>query len=112
MKNKTLCQLASLCLILGITLAVPVAASAKGKTKLPHAPKKEVPVIHEKVTAISDTSITVTAKEAHTYSIGQFTEILVNGQRGTAKDIKVGMLATVGHDSSNKATNINVHGGS
>ncbi len=113
MKNKTIRQFASLCLIAGITVALPAAAAAKGKSNAntPHAPKKEVPVFHDKVSAVSDTSISVKGKEEHTYSIGQFTEILVNGQRATAKEIKIGMFVTVGADSNKKATMINAHGG-
>ena len=109
MKTKIVRQLTLLCLIFGITVVLPTAATAKGKPRTPAAPKKEVPLDHDKVSAISDTSITVKGKSEQTYTIGQFTEILVNGVRATAKDIKIGMSVTVGADSAHKATNINAH---
>ena len=109
MKTKIVRQLTLLCLIFGITVVLPTAATAKGKPRTPAAPKKEVPLDHDKVSAISDTSITVKGKSEQTYTIGQFTEILVNGVRDTAKDIKIGMSVTVGADSAHKATNINAH---
>lgn len=112
MKNKTISRIASLCLIFGIALTLPTLVTAKNNLgNHPPVAKKPEPPVHDKVSAVSDTSITVKGKEEHTYSIGQFTEILVNGQHSKAKDVKVGMFVMVGADSSNKATNINAHGG-
>lgn len=98
-------QLATLVIAFGLTFAPVPSIQAKGGAK--PAKKKEIPPNHSLVTAISDTSITVSTKAgAQTYTIGEFTTIMVNGKRGKASDIKVGMRAVVGGDSSKKATNI------
>lgn len=81
---------------------------AKGTAYKP-APKKVIPPNHSTVSAISDTSITVSTKNGeHTYTISEFTDIIVDGKRAKASDIQVGMIAMVGADSSKKATTITV----
>ena len=92
-------------LAIGLVLA-PASAYSKGRAPAPA--KKEPPKPnHSTVTAISDTSITVSTKNgAQTYTIGPFTEIRVNGVKAKASEIQVGMIAMVGADSSKKATSI------
>lgn len=75
--------------------------------------KKEAPVPKAPVIAsVTPTAITVTEdKGTKTYTITQFTEINVNGQRATIADLKPGMGVTVtlGTDAS-KASRINASG--
>jgi hypothetical protein len=75
--------------------------------------KKEVPLPKAPVIAsVTPTAITVTEDKAtKTYTITQFTEINVNGQKATVADLKAGMVAnvTIGMDPS-KAGRINATG--
>ena len=99
--------IATFIIAIGFIFAPASAVFAKGNSNKPAA-KKEIPPNHSTVSAISDSSITVTTKGgSHTYSIGEYTTVIVDGQHGKASDIKVGMRATVGGDSSKKATTIN-----
>ncbi len=99
-------HIATFIIAVGLVFAPASEILAKGKTHKPAA-KKVIPPNHSTVSAISDSSITVSTKGgAHTYSIGEFTNIIVDGQRAKASDIKKGMLAMVGADSSKKATSI------
>ena len=104
--NNSLRHLCSVVLILGITLTLPLNLSAANKGK----PKKQDPVVHDTVSIVNDTSITVAGKkESKTYAITQSTEIIVNGQHATAKAIEIGMLVMVGADSKGTASLINAH---
>ena len=104
--NKTLNATSAIILFLVIALAIPLNLSAKGKG----TPKKQDPVVHDTVSQVDDTSITVAGKkDSKTYAITSFTEINVDGQHATAKSIQVGMLVMVGADSNGKATLINAH---
>lgn len=100
-------HIATFVIAIGLIFAPASAVFAKARAYKPAA-KKEIPPNHSTVSAISDSSITVSTKGgSHTYSIGEYTTIIVDGQRGKASDIKVGMRATVGGDSSKKASTIN-----
>jgi hypothetical protein len=100
-------HLAIFVIVIGLVFAPASEIFAKGKSQKP-APKKEIPPNHSVVTDISDSSITISTKGgSHTYSIGEYTTIIVDGVRGKASDIKKGMRATVGADSAKKATTIN-----
>jgi hypothetical protein len=60
--------------------------------------RKSTPVpVHETVvTSVSPTSIVITAdKVPKTYTVTQFTEVTVNGQKSTLADVKPGMLVSV-----------------
>ena len=100
--------IATLFIATGLVFATTSDLYAKGrKGGGKPAPKKVIPPNHSKVTAISDTSITVSTKGgSQTFSIGEFTTIYVDGVRSKASDIREGMLAMVGGDSSKKATTI------
>lgn len=103
---KLLPRVFALFLAAGVLLALPAQISAKGKG----TQKKPEPVVHDAVSVVTDNSITVAGKkESRTYTITRFTEIIVNGQRATAKAIEVGMSVSVGADSSGVATLINAH---
>jgi len=59
--------------------------------------KKEPPVVHvPTISSVTATSITVAEeKTTKTLAINQFTEIMVNGQKATAAELKPGMAVTV-----------------
>jgi hypothetical protein len=64
------------------------------------------------IASVTPTAITVTeAKATKTYTVTQFTEITVNGQRATVADLKPGMTVnvTLGTDAS-RASRINASG--
>lgn len=91
-----------------LSFATATSAFAGGKKKSTPAPVREGPVI----SSVSATSVTVTDDTgAKTFSISQFTEITVNGQRATVADLKPGMHATValGTDAT-KASRITATG--
>ena len=71
--------------------------------------KKEPPVVQgPTIASVTATSITVAeAKTTKTLGINQFTEIMVNGQKATAAELKPGMTVqvTLGTDPS-KASRI------
>ncbi len=101
-------RLATAIITVGLVITPVSDIFARGRGYRP-APKKVIPPNHSIVSAISDSSISVFTKNgAHTYSIGEFTTILVEGRRAKASDIQVGMLAMVGADSSGKASTITV----
>jgi hypothetical protein len=96
---------ATIVLLLAVSAADLVVAASKKK---PSPTPSQVPTI----ASVTADSITVTeAKGAKTLTITQFTEITVNGQRGTAADLKPGMTVTItlGTDPS-KASRINATG--
>ena len=104
--KKALSYLSALILVFGIALALPPELSAKKKP----AAKKTVPVIHDTVSLVSDTSITVAGKkESKTYSITKFTKIIVNGKSATTTAIQLGMSVMVGADSNGAASLINAN---
>jgi hypothetical protein len=91
------------------SLALITSGEAFGASKK----KKEASVPKAPVIAsVTPTAITVTDEKAtKTYTITQFTEINVNGQKATVADLKAGMVAnvTIGMDPS-KAGRINATG--
>lgn len=89
-------------ILLGLLAAAPAFGASKKKTEPPPAVKAPT------ITAVTATSITVTeAKATKTLAITQFTEIMVNGQKATAAELKPGMTVniTLGTDPT-KATRI------
>jgi hypothetical protein len=102
MKNARLTVLTILCALVASTTAL---AASKKKASPP-------PVQTPTITAATANSVTVTEnKTAKTLTITQFTEITVNGQKATARELKPGMAATItlGTDPS-KAARINATG--
>ena len=86
-----------------ITILATNPAFAAGKKKK-EAPVPKAPII----ASVTPTAITVTEdKTTKTFTITQFTEINVNGQRATVADVKPGMTVnvTIGMDPS-KASRI------
>jgi hypothetical protein len=60
--------------------------------------KKGTPVAHHEtvITSVSADSIVITAdKVPKTYTVSQFTEVTVNGQKSTVADLKPGMNVSV-----------------
>ena len=77
------------CALLACSLAEPGFARAKKKSP---PPLPEQPTI----TAVGNNSITITDnKTAKTLTVTQFTEITVNGQKGTLAELKPGMVVSV-----------------
>ena len=98
--------LPSIAVLLALLTASPALGASKKKPSPP--PQSQAPTI----TSVTANSITVTeAKVTKTLTITQFTEITVNGQRGTAADLKPGMGVSIalGTDPS-KASRINATG--
>jgi len=93
--------------LLALTVIGP--ASGKGRKKRPTpAPVYHTPVI----SSVSGNAITVSdEKTTRTFTVTQFTEINVNGQRATIGDLKPGMTAnvTMATDPS-RASRINAEG--
>lgn len=76
-------------ILLGLLVAGPAFGASKKKTE---PPVVKAPTI----VSVTATSITVTeAKATKTLTINQFTEIMVNGQKATAADLKPGMIVNV-----------------
>jgi hypothetical protein len=98
MKNHRILALTIICGLLALS---PAFAGSKKKT----APAAvQAPTI----TSVTASSVTFSeGKTAKTVGISQFTEITVNGMKGTAADLKPGMTVNVslGTDAS-KATRI------
>ena len=86
--KKSLHFLAVISILLGIVTAP--AAFAKSKKSTPP------PQLGSVITSATPTSITVSeAKASKTFTLTKFTEITVNGQKGTAADLKPGMIVNV-----------------
>src|SRR5947209_19550292 len=67
----------------------PTFAAAKGK----HTP---IPVYETVITSVNPDSIVITAnKVPKTYTVTQFTEVTVNGQKSALADLKPGMMVSV-----------------
>jgi hypothetical protein len=75
-----------------LQILVPDPALAAGRKKKVSPPEQHDVVISN----VSANSITVTSqKETRTFIVSPFTEINVNGQRGTIGDLKSGMKVNV-----------------
>ena len=91
--------------LLGLLVVSPAFGASKKKTP---PPQHQGPVI----SSVSANSITVAEeKTVRTFTITQFTEINVNGQKATIADLKPGMTVsiTMGTDPT-KASRINATG--
>jgi hypothetical protein len=104
MRNKLL-------VVVWILLAAIAFAPAFGKGKKKKA--TPVPAYHQPViSSVTGNAITVSEqKTARTFTVTQFTEITVNGQRASIADLKSGMTVnvTIGMDPS-RAARINATG--
>ena len=98
-----------ICLFIGVGL--PTSVDAKG-----HAREKPVKITEATITAIADTTISVTYPKAagprngkaigdesdmgmtKTYKVDKFTDIEINGQTGQMSDLQVGMAVSVSAD--------------
>jgi hypothetical protein len=79
-----------LTLICGMLTINPAFGAAKKKTGPP--PAVQGPV----VASVTATSLTITEdKTTKTLTINKFTEIIVNGQKATAADLKPGMIVSI-----------------
>jgi hypothetical protein len=98
-----------LLVVVWILLAAIALASAFGKGQK----KKATPAYQQPVIAsVTGNAITVSEqKTARTFTVTQFTEISVNGQRASIADLKPGMTVnvTIGVDPS-RAARINATG--
>ena len=98
MKRASFVAVFVLLLTLGVT---PAFAGTKKKRTSP-APKNQPPVI----SSIAGNTVTVTeGKTTRAFTVTQFTEVTVNGQRATIADLKPGMTAnvTIGMDPTHAA---------
>jgi hypothetical protein len=94
--------------VLLLALAVTPAFAGSKKKKASPTPKYQPPVI----SSVTGTTITVTEeKTTRAFTVTQFTEITVNGQRANIVDLKPGMTVnvTIGVDRS-QASRINATG--
>jgi hypothetical protein len=104
MRNRLLIVFSVLLLLL---IGTPGFAGGK-KKKATSAPAYHQPVI----SSVTGNAITVSEQNTtRTFTVTQFTEINVNGQRGSIADLKPGMNAsvTIGVDRS-RAARINATG--
>jgi hypothetical protein len=104
MKQSSFSQLVVSALLVIVTIAPAFGAGKK---------KKETPARRDIViSSITGNAITVTeGKVTRAFTITQFTEINVNGQKATIADLKPGMTAsvTIGTDPS-RASRVNASG--
>jgi hypothetical protein len=94
--------------VLLLALVVTPAFAGSKKRKTSPTPKYQPPVISR----VTGNTITVTEeKTTRAFTVTQFTEITVNGQRATIADLKPGMTVnvTIGVDPS-QAGRINATG--
>jgi hypothetical protein len=94
--------------VLLLALAVTPAFAGSKKKKASPTPKYQPPVI----SSVTANRVTVTEeKTTRAFTVTQFTEITVNGQRASIADLKPGMTVnvTIGVDPS-QASRINATG--
>lgn len=97
--------LPALTVLLGLLTASPGVAASKKKPKPPL-------IQNPTIASVTASSVTVNdGKVTKTFTITQFTEIIVNSQKATAADLKPGMIVhvTMGTDPT-KASRINATG--
>jgi len=105
MKKSFFVQLVVSALLVIVTIAPAFGAGKKKKTT-PAPPPQTV------ISSVTGNAITVTeGKVTRAFTITQFTEINVNGQKATIADLKPGMTVnvTIGMDPS-RASRINASG--
>jgi len=90
-------NIASIILVLVVSLCLPAMADGEKKKKGGKAAKS--PVAVEKIASIEGTSVTTTAG---TYTTTETTKVTVNGKDATLSDLKEGMNVTVGHATDSK----------
>jgi len=80
-----------------IQILVPDPGFAAGRKKKISHPEQSPPEQHDPVISnVTANSITVTSRrETRTFMVSPFTEINVNGQKGTIADLKSGMKVNV-----------------
>jgi hypothetical protein len=91
--------------LLGLLTASPGVAASKKKPKPPL-------IQNPTIASVTASSVTVNdGKVTKTFTITQFTEIIVNGQKATVAELKTGMIAnvTMGTDPT-KASRITATG--
>jgi hypothetical protein len=104
MNNRLLVAVSVLLLLI---IAAPGFAGSRKKKPTP-APAYHQPVI----SSVTSNAITVSdQKTTRTFTVSQFTEISLNGQRATFADLKPGMTVnvTIGTDPT-RASRINAEG--
>jgi hypothetical protein len=100
--KRSLYFLAVVSILSGIIVAP--AAFAKSKKSTPP------PQLGSVITSVTPTSVTVSeAKNTKTYTISQFTEVTVNGQKATIADLKPGMIVNVTLGGATQASRIAAH---
>jgi hypothetical protein len=83
-------------LIISALVAVLIVSPALGAGTKTFKPKPVPTPQPTVITNVTPTAVTVTdEKGTKTYTINQFTEITVNGQRATAADLKPAMTVTL-----------------
>ena len=89
MKKSLFASLVAVCTVIAMVTLAPAFGGSKKK--------KATPAYHPPViSSVTGNAITVSEeKTTRTFIITQFTEITVNGQRGTIVDLKPGMTVTV-----------------
>ena len=93
--------------VVSILLAILALTPAFGASK-----KKAEPVQHGTIiSSVTPTAITVTeGKAAKTFTITQFTEVNVNGQKATVADLKPGMTVNLTLADASRLSRINATG--
>jgi len=93
--------------LVSILLAILALTPAFGASK-----KKAEPVQHGTIiSSVTATAITVTeGKAAKTFTITQFTEVNVNGQKATVADLKPGMTVNLTLADASRLSRINATG--
>ncbi len=81
-------------ILLSAVLSSPAFAARHGFTK--HTKATPTPHHETVVTSVTPTSVVITEdKAARTFTINQFTEVTLNGQKATITDLKPGMKVSV-----------------
>ena len=103
--RKSLSLLFVVSALLGMVLVSPAFAASKKKAPPPGQHQTSV------IASVTTDSITVTEGEAtKTFTITQFTEINVNGQKAAVADLKPGMAVSITLTDLSRASRINATG--
>lgn len=91
-------------LLLEVVVMSPVSGAPRGGRRRPPPSPPPAPAIVN----VGPTSITISEQSgAKTYTITQFTEVNVNGQRATPADLKPGMTVSVTLSDPSRVSRIN-----